>query len=31
MALKKKKYDNFYKKLIQDAQIRDNLYKKIKK
>ena len=31
IALKKKKYNNFYKKLIQDAQIRDNLYKKIKK
>ena len=30
-ALKNKKYDNFYNKLIQDAQIRDNLYKKIKK
>ena len=31
MALKNKKYDNFYNKLIRDAQIRDNLYKKIKK
>ena len=31
IALKNKKYDNFYNKLIRDAQIRDNLYKKIKK
>ena len=31
MALKKKKYDNFYNKLRQDAQIRDNFYKMIKK
>ena len=31
MALKNKKYDNFYNKLIQDAQIRDNLCKKIRK
>lgn len=30
-ALKNKKYDNFYNKLIQDAQIRDNLYRKIRK
>ena len=30
-ALKNKKYDNFYNKLIQDAQIRDNLFKKIRK
>ena len=31
MALKNKKYYDFYNKLIQDAQIRDNLYKKIRK
>ena len=31
MALKNKRYDNFYNKLIQDAQIRDNLYRKIRK
>ena len=31
MALKNKKYDNFYKIIIQDAQIRNNLLRNIKK
>ena len=31
MALKNKKYDNFYKIIIQDAQIRNNLFRNIKK
>tara|TARA_B100001057_G_scaffold55984_1_gene49662 strand:- start:177 stop:1100 length:924 start_codon:yes stop_codon:yes gene_type:complete len=31
MALKNKKYDSFYNKMIQDSQIRENLLKKIKK
>ena len=31
MALKNRKYDSFYRKIIQDAQIRDNLFKKNKK
>lgn len=31
MALKNRRYDSFYSKIIQDAQIRDNLFKKIKK
>ena len=31
MALKNRRYDSFYHKIIQDAQIRNNLFKKIKK
>ena len=31
MALKNKRYDSFYNNIIQDAKIRDNLFKKIKK